>query len=230
MIVVIVTCWLAGWLASGLSIHTGRIGCAQVVRKVDELPLPPETIRYIAKRTNGKTQFTTDTQAMVDTAVFAEAIGDGLPDKPRGGEEAHISAVAQCDSEACSCGPVCWPQCPRNEVAGDPVAFLRRRQNVKQAWAVAKMQAHWRGFKARKELATQNHAATQEGLKEAQRRAQQGESTQPEAQSGDSKVEASFRSGDALANLQVRDSATTATFRKRGPCAASQRCIDACLD
>ena len=167
------------------------IKCAQVVRKVDDLPVPglPELIR----KRKATQCFTTDTQALMDMSMFAKAIGKGLVD-PTDSDSAPADPATESKS-GCSCGPVCWPNCPHNPVHGDPTDFLRVRRMVKMTWAVARIQARWRGIAARKKFsamrASQAPLTTDGGMQAVQAERE-----------------------DALADLQVRGSVPIAIPRK----------------
>ena len=124
-----------------------------VTRKVDELPLPPQTghgMLEIMKSHKRARVFTKDTQALVDTDAFVTEIGEDLPDDVA---VRAMEATAAAAPTTCSCGAVHWPSCPLNPVHGDPMDFLRLRRMAKMTFAVAMVQAHWRGFTVRKKVA-----------------------------------------------------------------------------
>jgi hypothetical protein len=172
--------------------------CAQVVRKVDELPLPAMAELMRTRKT--ERYFTVDTQALVDMSMFAKAIGKGLldPAEPVPDEPPSPQATRR---SSCSCGAVCWPTCPNNPVHGDPTDFLRARRMARVTWGVARVQAHWRGYATRKHrgvvmqlLASQN--------KEADSTAACVTQTPRKAAGG--KTATQVERDDALAALQVR--------------------------
>lgn len=117
-----------------------------MVRKVDELPVPG--VLELVRKQKAAQCFTVDTQALVDMSMFAKAIGKGLLDPADSAPNGRIPA----SQTSCSCGAVCWPNCPFNIVHGDPTDFLRARRVAKMTWAVARIQARWRGKTTRRKL------------------------------------------------------------------------------